>query len=83
MLWGGGCDRAGRGATGLHMPFVRSVSLDPPLITFSVARSSSTWPRIREVAPSTCWCTTTLNSGQFAQSAWTGRTSEDDVHTIG
>ncbi|WP_344413100.1 flavin reductase family protein [Pseudonocardia ailaonensis] len=26
-----------------------SLSLDPPLITFSPARSSTTWPRIREV----------------------------------
>lgn len=26
-----------------------SLSLDPPLISFSPARSSSTWPRIREV----------------------------------
>jgi flavin reductase (DIM6/NTAB) family NADH-FMN oxidoreductase RutF len=37
------------GPIGFTCQSFASLSLDPPLITFAPARSSSTWPRIREV----------------------------------
>ena len=48
-----------------------SLSLDPPLVSFSPARTSTTWPRIREVGS---FCVNVLAedhkdlSGQFARS---------------
>ena len=48
-----------------------SLSLDPPLVTFCPARSSTTWPRVREVGR---FCVNVLAeshaglSGQFARS---------------
>jgi flavin reductase (DIM6/NTAB) family NADH-FMN oxidoreductase RutF len=41
-----GSDEAGD-PVGLSVNSFTSVSLDPPLIAFSVGRSSTTWPRIR------------------------------------
>ena len=41
-----GSDEAGE-PVGLSVNSFTSVSLDPPLIAFSVRRSSTTWPRIR------------------------------------
>ena len=41
-----GSDEAGE-PMGLSVNSFTSVSLDPPLIAFSVGRSSTTWPRIR------------------------------------
>jgi flavin reductase (DIM6/NTAB) family NADH-FMN oxidoreductase RutF len=41
--------RAADGPTGMAVNSFTSVSLDPPLVSFCAARSSSTWPRIREV----------------------------------
>lgn len=38
----------GAGPVGLSVNSFTSVSLDPPLVAFSVARRSTTWPRIRE-----------------------------------
>ncbi|MER6569568.1 flavin reductase family protein [Streptomyces sp. NPDC001093] len=40
-----------------------SLSLDPPLVTFSVARTSTTWPRIE---PSGAFCANILSAGQEA-----------------
>jgi flavin reductase (DIM6/NTAB) family NADH-FMN oxidoreductase RutF len=40
-----------------------SLSLDPPLVTFSVARTSTTWPRIE---PSGVFCVNILTTGQEA-----------------
>jgi flavin reductase (DIM6/NTAB) family NADH-FMN oxidoreductase RutF len=37
------------GPIGFTCQSFASLSLDPPLVTFAPARSSSTWPRIREV----------------------------------
>ena len=39
--------RDGAGPVGLAVNSFTSVSLDPPLLAFSVKRTSSTWPRIR------------------------------------
>jgi 3-hydroxy-9,10-secoandrosta-1,3,5(10)-triene-9,17-dione monooxygenase reductase component len=41
--------RTADGPTGMAVNSFTSVSLDPPLVAFCAARSSSTWPRIREV----------------------------------
>ena len=44
------CARTGDGRyVGLTANSFNSVSLDPPLVTFAPSRSSSTWPRIRDV----------------------------------
>ncbi|MFE0201183.1 flavin reductase family protein [[Kitasatospora] papulosa] len=40
-----------------------SLSLEPPLVTFSVARTSTTWPRIE---PSGAFCVNILTAGQEA-----------------
>ena len=37
------------GPLGLTCQSFSSLSLDPPLVLFSPARTSTTWPRIREV----------------------------------
>jgi 3-hydroxy-9,10-secoandrosta-1,3,5(10)-triene-9,17-dione monooxygenase reductase component len=37
------------GPLGLTCQSFSSLSLDPPLVLFSAARTSTTWPRIREV----------------------------------
>ncbi|MFC4944377.1 flavin reductase family protein [Pseudonocardia sp. GCM10023141] len=37
------------GAIGFTCQSFSSLSLDPPLVSFSPARSSTTWPRIREI----------------------------------
>lgn len=37
------------GPVGLTCQSFASLSLDPPLVTFAVARTSRTWPRIRDV----------------------------------
>ncbi|WP_433334785.1 flavin reductase family protein [Spirillospora sp. CA-294931] len=38
----------GPGPVGLTVTTFNSASLDPPLVTFLVAKSSSTWPRLRD-----------------------------------
>jgi flavin reductase (DIM6/NTAB) family NADH-FMN oxidoreductase RutF len=42
-------DHPGAGPLGFTCQSFTSLSLDPPLISINPARSSSTWPRIREV----------------------------------
>lgn len=49
--------------TGLTCQSFFSLSLDPPLVAFSVARTSSTWPRI---APSGAFCVNVLSAAQQA-----------------
>ena len=39
----------GHGPLGFTCQSFASLSLDPPLVSFAAARTSSTWPRIREV----------------------------------
>ncbi|WP_281689153.1 flavin reductase family protein [Pseudonocardia thermophila] len=50
-------------AAGFAVGSFMSVSLDPPLVAFGVARSSSTWPRIR---PSGSFCVNVLSEEQEA-----------------
>jgi flavin reductase (DIM6/NTAB) family NADH-FMN oxidoreductase RutF len=38
----------GRGPAGFTVTSLVSASLDPPLVSFSVARTSSTWPHLRD-----------------------------------
>jgi flavin reductase (DIM6/NTAB) family NADH-FMN oxidoreductase RutF len=42
---------AGRGAAGVTITSLASLSADPPLLSFSVATTGSTWPHLRD-APS-------------------------------
>lgn len=42
--------RDGDGPLGFTCQSFASLSLDPPLVSFCPARSSTTWPRIREVS---------------------------------
>jgi 3-hydroxy-9,10-secoandrosta-1,3,5(10)-triene-9,17-dione monooxygenase reductase component len=59
------------GPIGFTCQSFASLSLDPPLVTFAPARSSSTWPRIRDVG---AFCVNVLAadhqelSGGFARS---------------
>ncbi|WP_433207307.1 flavin reductase family protein [Nocardia sp. CA-107356] len=59
------------GPAGFTCQSFASLSLDPPLITFSPARSSTTWPRIREIG---AFCINVLaedhehHSARFARS---------------
>ena len=46
---------------GLVVGTFQSLSLDPPLVTFSVARSSSSWPKLR---PSSRFSASVLAAGQ-------------------
>jgi 3-hydroxy-9,10-secoandrosta-1,3,5(10)-triene-9,17-dione monooxygenase reductase component len=60
-----------QGPVGFTCQSFSSLSLDPPLVSFSPARTSSTWPRIREVGS---FCVNVLAaeheelSGAFARS---------------
>ena len=49
------------GPIGFTCQSFTSLSLDPPLITFNPARSSTSWPKIRETAS---FCVNILDSGQ-------------------
>ncbi|MFI7306330.1 flavin reductase family protein [Micromonospora aurantiaca] len=46
---------------GLSISSFTSVSLDPPLVSFCVAHTSTTWPRLRAAS---CWCVNVLGAGQ-------------------
>ncbi|MBD0707203.1 MULTISPECIES: flavin reductase family protein [unclassified Streptomyces] len=50
-----------RGPTGFACQSFASLSLDPPLIAFMVARTSTTWPRI---AAAGTFCVNVLGAGQ-------------------
>lgn len=51
-----------------------SLSLDPPLVSFSPARSSSTWPRIREIGT---FCVNVLAADHEHHSAGFARSGVD------
>ncbi|MFG2877364.1 flavin reductase family protein [Streptomyces sp. NPDC048337] len=55
-------DGTGRPA-GFACQSFASLSLDPPLVTFSVAATSSSWPRIERAG---AFCATVLSAGQGA-----------------
>jgi len=56
---------AGQEAVGLTCQSFSSVSLDPPLVVFIPARTSRTWPRIREAGR---FCVNVLGADQQAVS---------------
>ncbi|MFE3026523.1 flavin reductase family protein [Nocardia tengchongensis] len=68
------------GPVGFTCQSFASLSLDPPLITFSPARTSTTWPRIREIGT---FCINVLAEDHEHHSAGFARSGEDkfaDVH---
>ncbi|MFH8594447.1 flavin reductase family protein [Streptomyces rimosus] len=54
---------AAHGPAGFACQSFASLSLDPPLVTFMVARTSTTWPRIARAG---VFCVNILGSGQGA-----------------
>ncbi|UFQ16311.1 MULTISPECIES: flavin reductase family protein [Streptomyces] len=52
---------AGEGPAGFACQSFASLSLDPPLVTFMVARTSTTWPRIARAG---VFCVNILGAGQ-------------------
>ncbi|MEU9315198.1 flavin reductase family protein [Streptomyces sp. NPDC048295] len=52
-----------RGPAGFACQSFASLSLDPPLVTFMVARTSTTWPRIARAG---AFCVNILGAGQGA-----------------
>ena len=62
------------GPLGFTCQSFASLSLDPPLINFSPARSSSTWPRIRDVG---AFCVNVLAAGHEDVSAGFARSGVD------
>jgi 3-hydroxy-9,10-secoandrosta-1,3,5(10)-triene-9,17-dione monooxygenase reductase component len=62
------------GPLGLTCQSFSSLSLDPPLVLFSPARTSTTWPRIREVGR---LCVNVLAEGHCELSAAMARSGTD------
>ncbi|MFC9355752.1 flavin reductase family protein [Rhodococcus sp. NPDC057014] len=62
------------GPVGFTCQSFASLSLDPPLISFSPARSSSTWPRIREIGT---FCVNVLAEDHEHHSAGFARSGVD------
>jgi 3-hydroxy-9,10-secoandrosta-1,3,5(10)-triene-9,17-dione monooxygenase reductase component len=62
------------GPIGFTCQSFASLSLDPPLVTFAPARSSSTWPRIREVG---AFCVNVLAADHQELSAGFARSGVD------
>ncbi|NMH93709.1 flavin reductase family protein [Pseudonocardia bannensis] len=62
------------GPIGFTCQSFASLSLDPPLISFSPSRSSSTWPRIREVGS---FCVNVLAEDHEHHSAGFARSGTD------
>lgn len=66
---------AGRdGPIGFTCQSFASLSLDPPLVSFAPARSSSTWPRIRDVG---AFCVNVLAADHQEVSAGFARSGTD------
>ncbi|MCD0443004.1 flavin reductase family protein [Glycomyces sp. A-F 0318] len=57
------CADAGEGPAGFTATSLTSVSLEPPLISFAIASSSSAWPTVRDTASLTV---NFLSAGQHA-----------------
>lgn len=66
-------DTAG-GPIGFTCQSFSSLSLDPPLIAFAPARTSRTWPRLREIGR---FCVNVLAEGQDAVSQNFARSGQD------
>jgi flavin reductase (DIM6/NTAB) family NADH-FMN oxidoreductase RutF len=77
-----GIDTADKAPIGLTVQSLTSLSLDPPLVSFAVGRSSSTWPRLRDAGSFTAnilaesqeaMCRTFATSGadKFEGVGWT------------
>src|SRR5690349_22062362 len=62
------------GPAGFTCQSFASLSLDPPLVTFSPARSSTTWPRIRRAA---VFCVNVLAADHQELSAGFARSGVD------
>jgi flavin reductase (DIM6/NTAB) family NADH-FMN oxidoreductase RutF len=62
------------GPVGFTCQSFASLSLDPPLVNFSPARTSSTWPRIREIGR---FCVNVLAADHQHYSAGFARTGVD------
>jgi flavin reductase (DIM6/NTAB) family NADH-FMN oxidoreductase RutF len=62
------------GPQGLTCQSFASLSLDPPLVLFSPARTSTSWPRIREIGT---FCVSVLAEGQQQLSAQLARSGPD------
>src|SRR3954452_15210212 len=62
------------GPAGFTCQSFASLSLDPPLITFAPARTSTTWPRIRAVG---AFCVNVLAEARHELSAGLARSGVD------
>jgi flavin reductase (DIM6/NTAB) family NADH-FMN oxidoreductase RutF len=62
------------GPLGFTCQSFASLSLDPPLVSFAPARSSTTWPQIREVG---AFCVNVLAAGHEELSAGFARSGVD------
>lgn len=67
------------GPLGFTCQSFASLSLDPPLVNFSPARSSSTWPRIREVGT---FCVNILAADHQHYSAGFARSGVDKFEGV-
>jgi 3-hydroxy-9,10-secoandrosta-1,3,5(10)-triene-9,17-dione monooxygenase reductase component len=68
------------GPLGFTCQSFASLSLDPPLVTFAPARTSSTWPRIRSVGR---FCVNVLAAGHQEHSASFARSGVDKFAGLG
>ena len=68
------------GPLGFTCQSFASLSLDPPLVNFSPARTSSTWPRIREVGT---FCINVLAADHQDVSAGFARSGVDKFEGVG
>jgi 3-hydroxy-9,10-secoandrosta-1,3,5(10)-triene-9,17-dione monooxygenase reductase component len=64
----------GEGPIGFTCQAFSSLSLDPPLVAFAPARTSRTWPRLREIGR---FCVNVLAEGQDAVSQNFARSAPD------
>lgn len=72
--------RGPSGPLGFTCQSFASLSLDPPLVSFAPARSSSTWPRIRDVG---AFCVNVLADHQEHRSAAFARSGTDKFAGVG
>ena len=68
------------GPVGFTCQSFSSLSLDPPLVVFAPARSSTTWPRLRELGR---FCINVLAEEQTGLSATFARRSADRFAGVG